>query len=141
MLLGEHRKAINSKGQIVIPEQVLRELDGDLVITRGFDRNLLLFPKKEWRILAEKLLAEPISNRDMRTLRRRLFSGAEEISADSGGRIALPASLREFAGINGELILAGMFDYIEIWSTDQWKPALESAEANVDDGRWDNIGI
>lgn len=141
MLLGEHRKAINSKGQIVIPEQVLRELDGDLVITRGFDRNLLLFPKKEWRILAEKLLAEPISNRDMRTLRRRLFSGAEEISADSGGRIALPASLREFAGINGELILAGMFDYIEIWSTDQWQPALESAEANVDDGRWDNIGI
>ncbi len=141
MLLGEHRKAINSKGQVAIPEQVLRELDGNLVITRGFERNLLLFPKQEWRSLAEKLLAQPLTNRDIRNLRRRLFSGAVEISADSSGRIALPASLREFAGINGELVLAGMFDYLEIWSIDQWLPVLEAAEAGADDGRWDTIGI
>ncbi len=141
MLLGEHRQAINSKGQLVIPEKVLTELDGDLVVTRGFERNLLLFREREWRELAEKLLTEPISNHEVRDLRRRLFSAAEVLLADANGRVTLPASLRDFAGINGEVILAGMFDYLELWSVEQWLPLKESVEANSDGGRWDKIGV
>jgi MraZ protein len=141
MLLGEHRQAINSKGLLVIPEKVLTELDGDLVVTRGFERNLLLFREREWRKLAEKLLAEPMSNREVRDLRRRFFSAAEVMLPDANGRVTLPASLREFAGINGEVILAGMFDYFELWSVEQWLPLKESVEANSDGGRWDKIGV
>lgn len=141
MLLGEHRQAINSNGQLVIPEKVLTELDGDLVVTRGFERNLLLFREREWRELAEKLLAEPISNREVRDLRRRFFSAAEVMLPDANGRVTLPASLRAFAGINGEVILAGMFDYFELWSVEQWFPLKESVEANSDGGRWDQIGV
>lgn len=141
MLLGEHKRAINSRGQLVLPEQVLIELNGDLVVTRGFERNLLLFREQEWRELAGKLLAEPISSREVRNLRRRFFSAAEIVSPDANGRVNLPASLREFAGINGDLILAGMYDYIELWSVEQWLPVKEMVEANSDGGRWDSLGV
>ncbi len=141
MLLGEQNQAINKKGQVTLPAKMRAELGGDLVITRGFERNLLLFPAEAWRALADKLLAQPISNQDVRLLRRRLFSSAEEVALDTRNRILLPPALREFAGINGEVILAGMFDYLELWSTEAWRPVLESVNERVDSARWDGIGI
>ena len=90
MILGEHRQAINGMAQKVLPDRVLSQLDGALVVTRGFERNLILFPDQEWRELAGKLLAKPISDQDVRTLRRRLFSDAVEVTADANGRIILP---------------------------------------------------
>ena len=125
----------------MIPEQVLAELEGDLVVTRGFEQNLILFPAHAWRELAGKLLARPISNREVRALRRRLFSAAVEVSPDKNGRVILPASLREFAGINGELVLAGMGDYAELWSVEEWLPLLESVTENSNSERWNDIGI
>lgn len=141
MLLGEHKQAVNSRGQLVLPEQVLTELEGDLVVTRGFERNLLLFREQDWRELAGKLLAEPISSYEVRTLRRRFFSAAEIVSPDANGRVILPATLRDFAGINGQIILAGMYDYIELWSIEQWLPVKETVEDNSDGRRWDSIGV
>ena len=128
-------------GQLVLPEQVLSELDGALVVTRGFERNLILFPDQEWRELAGKLMAKPISDHEVRAMRRRLFSDAVEISADANGRIILPPSLREFAGINGQVILTGMFNYVELWSVEQWAQVLESVEECSNGEQWDKLGI
>lgn len=141
MFLGEYRQAVNERGQLLVPEQVLSGLAGDLVLTRGFERNLVLFPDEEWRRIAEKLVGRPISNSEVRAFRRRLFSGAVQVKPDANGRIEIPSSLREFAGINGEVVVAGLFDHLELWSVDQWQSVVESATENSDSDRWDGIGI
>jgi MraZ protein len=141
MLLGEYRQTVNEKGQILIPEQVLSGLAGDLILTRGFERNLLLYPGDEWRNIAEKLLARPLSNADVRAFRRRLFSGASQVHPDANGRIVIPSMLRDFAGINSEAVISGMYDHLEIWNRNHWLPAFESATEYRDSDRWDAIGI
>jgi MraZ protein len=141
MILGEHRLAIDRLGWLALPEQIRSELKGDLIVTRGFDRNLILYPDLGWRALAGKLMAKPISNLDVRTFRRRLFGSAMQLAPDKNGRIQLPSSLREFAGINGELILTGMYDHVELWSVEEWSQILNSVQADSAGEHWDSLGI
>jgi MraZ protein len=141
MILGEHRLAIDPLGWLALPEQIHSELKGDLIVTRGFDHNLILYPDLEWRALAGKLMAKPISNFDVRTFRRRLFGSAMKLSPDENGRIQLPSSLRQFAGINGELVLTGMYDHVELWSVQHWSQVLDSVEADSAGVHWDGLGI
>ena len=141
MILGEHRVAVDRHGWLALPEEIYSQLKGDLVVARGFERNLILFPEQEWRELAGKLMAKPISNFDVRTFRRRLFSSAMELSPDKNGRIQLPSSLREFAGINGEMVLTGMYDHVEFWSVDKWSQILVSVEADSAGEHWDGLGF
>jgi MraZ protein len=142
MILGEYRHAVDVTGHLTLPEQVLSELEGAFVVTRGFEGNLILYPRLQWRDLAGRLVAKPISDQTVRTLRRRLFSGAIELSPDRDGRIVLPAYLREFAGIQGEVVLAGMYDHVELWSVERWLQILESAvEADMTGEQWDDLGL
>lgn len=128
-------------GQLALPQQVLAELEGSLVITRGFERNLILFSNQQWRKLVDKLLDKPISNQDVRTLRRRLFSDALELTPDEDGRITLPSSLRKFAGINGQVVLTGMYNHVELWSVENWSQVLTSIEADFPGDHWDKFGV
>lgn len=141
MLLGEHKQAVDGMGQLALPRQILSELEGSLVVTRGFDRNLILFTDQEWRKLADKLAAKPISNQDVRILRRRLFSNAVELTPNEDGRIILPSSLRKFAGINGQVILTGMYNHVELWSEAYWTQVLESIEADSTGDQWNQLDI
>jgi MraZ protein len=141
MLLGEYRQSISSSGRFELPEQVLAGIEGGLVIARGFDQNLILFPAAEWRKLAQSLLGKPISDHNVRTLRRRLFSAAEIVIPDENGRITLPQALRSFAGINGEVILSGMYNHVELWSAERWLPERALIESEDPGGLWDGIDI
>jgi MraZ protein len=141
MLLGEYRQSISSTGSLELPEQLLAGIEGGLVIARGFDQNLLLFPAAEWNELAQALLGRPITDHTVRTLRRRLFSAAKILIPDENGRITLPRALRSFAGINGEVILSGMFNHVELWSSERWQPERALFESEDAGGRWDGIGI
>ena len=142
MILGEHKQAVDVTGQLALPEQILNDLQGAFVVTRGFERNLILYPGLQWRELAGRLMAKPISNHTVRILRRRLFSGAVELSANKDGRVVLPATLREFAGIQGEVVLAGMYDHVELWSVERWSQILESAvEADMTSEQWDDLAL
>jgi MraZ protein len=77
----------------------------------------------------------------MRAFRRRVFSGAADLTPDRQGRILLPQYLRDFAGIDGEVVIAGMFDYLEIWSVEAWQSVRQSIEATDDAARWEDLGI
>jgi MraZ protein len=141
MLLGEYKQSVSSAGRFALPQQILAVLDGGLVIARGFDQNLVLFPAAEWNKLAEALLGKPITDSEVRALRRRLFSAAELVAADEMGYITLPQALRSFAGINGEIVLSAMYNHIELWSAERWLPVRESVEYEDIDDRWHGIGI
>jgi MraZ protein len=141
MFLGEYNHTIDEKGRLTIPAKFRAELAGGLVVTRGFDQNLMMFPLAGWQELADQVTQRPLSNEDMRLFRRRLFAGAVDLEPDRQGRIVLPAYLREFAGINGDVIVAGLYNYIEVWNAVAWQQVRTLAESSSDATRWDDLGI
>jgi len=141
MFLGEFTHTIDDKGRLTIPARFRGELAAGLVVTRGFDRNLMIFTLVEWQELAQKISDRPLSDESVRAFRRRVFSGAVDLTPDKQGRIVLPPYLREFAGIGDEVVIAGMFNYVELWSVDGWQTVRESIEDNNDASRWEDLGI
>lgn len=141
MFLGEYTHNIDDKGRITIPAKFRGMLAAGLVVTRGFDQNLMLFPMDGWEEMARRIAERPLSDEDVRAFRRRVFSGAVDLIPDRQGRIILPPYLREFAGIADEVVIAGMFNYVELWNPNAWVGVRESVESNEDAARWEDIGI
>ena len=141
MFLGEYRQAIDEKGGLRLPDPYSSDLHAGMVVTRGFDRNLMLFSHQGWLLLAEKILNRPLSIDQSRALRRRLFSNAAVLKVDERGRIHIPESLCVFAALEGEVVLAGMYDYLEIWDIQIWQPVHEAINSWQDDSIWETAGI
>ncbi len=141
MFLGEYKQAIDEKGGLLLPSQFSNELASGMVVTRGFDRNLMLFPHHGWQLLAHKILNRPLSIQQSRSLRRRLFSSAAVLKADQHGRIEIPAALCEFAALDGQVVLTGMFDYLEIWNTRMWQPVQDAINNGESNSIWETIGV
>jgi MraZ protein len=141
MFLGEYTHTIDEKGRLTIPAKYRDLLATGLVVTRGFDLNLMIFPMNEWQRLAQRVAERPFSDEGVRAFRRRVFSGAVDLSPDRQGRILVPPYLREFAGIDSEVVIAGMFNYLELWSADAWQSVRESVENSSDASRWEDLGI
>ncbi|GAB4147996.1 MAG: division/cell wall cluster transcriptional repressor MraZ [Candidatus Promineifilaceae bacterium] len=141
MFLGEFVHTIDDKGRLTIPAKFRGELATGLVITRGFERNLMVFALDGWQNLADEIARRPLSDEDMRAFRRRVFSGAMDLTPDRQGRIVLPAYLREFAQIDTEVVVAGMYNYVEIWNAVAWQSVRAAVENSDDATRWDDLGI
>jgi MraZ protein len=141
MFLGEYTHAIDDKGRLTVPAKFRGELAKGLVVTRGFDTNLMVFTLEGWNELAQKIADKPLSDPSTRAFRRRVFSGAVDLTPDRQGRILLPANLREFAELDGEAVIIGMYSYLEIWGVDSWEPVRDEIESSDDVARWENLGI
>jgi MraZ protein len=130
MFLGEYEHNIDDKGRLAIPARFREELGEGLIITRGFDRCLMGFPRAMWDQLAQQVSALSLGQGDARNLRRLLFSGAADVQLDRQGRVLIPQNLREYAGITEPVIVAGLNTHFEIWSRDSWREVLESLDVN-----------
>ena len=113
MFLGEHTHSVDEKGRLTIPSRYRALLEGGVVVTRGLDENLVLYPLEVWNEIAARIRATSRTDAAARSLRRRFFSGAVDLRVDGQGRILIPASLREFAGMDGEIVIAGVDDHLE----------------------------
>jgi MraZ protein len=120
MFLGEYEHTIDSKGRVALPVRFRSGLREGIVISRGFDRCLIVYPLGEWRRMAERLLSLPITRATPRRVNRNMFSGAFQADLDRQGRVLLPASLREYAEIGSDVVIAGLYSHIEIWSKENW---------------------
>lgn len=117
MITGEFRNSVDEKGRLMIPVKVRAEISGNLLIlTRGIDSCLWLFPPEEWTKISDNLMnsTSPFSAR-ARLIQRRIVAPAQEVEIDKMGRINVPPSLREFAGLKKEAVILGIKKYIEIW--------------------------
>lgn len=141
MFLGEYSHTIDDKGRLTIPARFRGELAAGLVVTRGFDQNLVVYPINEWEKLATDIMSRPVSDTNVREFRRRVFSGAIDLEPDRQGRILLPPYLREFAAIQNEVTLVGMYNYIELWQADSWSAVRQDFEASDNGDRWANLGF
>lgn len=120
MFMGEYNHSIDTKGRLIIPSRFREELGDEFVVTKGLDGCLFVFPNNEWQAFEEKLKALPLTNKSARQFARFFVAGATPCELDKQGRILLPQTLREFAGLEKDVVLTGMLNRIEIWSKTKW---------------------
>jgi MraZ protein len=101
-----------------------------LVINRGFEKHLVIYPKKVWEGIVAELSKLNQYEKKTREFIRFFTRGASELTLDASGRVLLPKSLLEFAGINGEVVLACQFDKIEVWAKDAYDSLLDNEPEN-----------
>lgn len=121
MFIGEYQASVDEKGRVSIPVKFRKMLKTKVVVTRGLDNSLFLYTLEEWKKLAEKLASLPISTANTRAFSRLMLAGAMDCDIDKQGRIILPAYLKSFAQINKKLVVAGLYNRIEIWSEELWE--------------------
>ncbi len=121
MFFGEFRYKIDQKGRLPIPPKFREELKHGVILTEGPEKCILAYALPDWEKLAATLIpSSAMPNSKSRRLNRAIFATAFNVDVDAQGRIALPASLREYAEIKEDVIIAGANNYIEIWNKDQW---------------------
>ena len=120
MFLGRHAHSLDAKGRLAIPARFRDALAEGVVLTRGIDRCLALYPMAAWRPLAEQVSALPITDPDARNFRRMVFAEAVDLELDGQGRILVPPELRSYAGLERDAFVVGVNTSIEIWSPERW---------------------
>jgi MraZ protein len=141
MFLGEYAHTIDDKGRITLPAKYRTDLASGVVVTRGLDKCLFVFPMAEWQTLAEKVSALPLTDVQAREFRRLLFSGATDAELDKQGRVLLPQYLREYADLNGNVILAGLNTHMEIWAPEAWNIIRDNIDSAANVEQWAKLGI
>ncbi len=132
MFLGEFIHSIDGKGRLTVPAKFRAALAAGMVVTRGLDRCLFVFPATQWERRSKAMAKMPLTQRDARAFSRFVFSGAMDVVPDKQGRVLLPAYLREYAGVDGDAIIIGLHDRLEIWNPDRWRDVKLEAEENME---------
>jgi MraZ protein len=143
MFLGEFLHTLDDKGRLTIPAKFRDELAGGLVITRGIDRCLSVFPRPVWDDLAERIAQLPLTQRNARNFGRLMFSGAADFIPDRQGRVLIPPGLREYAGFDSEAVIIGLYDRLEIWNPESWASLKAEVEEDPESiaGQLHELGI
>ncbi|MDP2641174.1 MAG: division/cell wall cluster transcriptional repressor MraZ [Candidatus Yanofskybacteria bacterium] len=128
MFIGEYTYSIDEKKRLAIPPKFRQLLGSQAVLTRGLDNCLFLYPAKEWKALAEKLSKLPLAQADARGFARLMLTGAMEAPLDSLGRILVPDYLKEYAALGKKIVVAGVFNRVEIWGEEEWTKYKQKAE-------------
>ncbi|MDD3368069.1 MAG: division/cell wall cluster transcriptional repressor MraZ [Lachnospiraceae bacterium] len=128
MFMGEYNHTIDTKGRVIIPAKFREALGDSFVVTKGIDDCLIAYDKNEWNVFEENLKKLPTIQKNNRKFVRFFLAGAAEVEVDKQGRILVPPVLRDFAGLEKDVVLVGVANKVEIWSKERW-----DASATYDD--------
>ncbi len=131
MFLGEYSHAIDDKGRLTLPARWREELGESVVVTRGLDPCLFVFPATKFEAIAGQVDQLGFNKADARQLSRFLSAKAIDDAPDKQGRIIIPPALREFAGLNGDALIVGAFGRIEIWNPQRYNEANAQLESDA----------
>jgi MraZ protein len=133
MLLGEYEHTIDDKNRLTLPARFRESFSEGVVISRGMDRCLSVYPRAEWDSAVDARLGalDPLS-REARSLQRYFYSAASEAELDKQGRIVIPAGLIEYAELGRDVVLAGVRDRLEVWSRDAWQKQRDEIEGSAE---------
>jgi MraZ protein len=135
MFWGEFSHQLDDKGRLIIPARFRPHLTPQAILTRGLYRNLVIYPHESWRDVSERLNEMPMTDPAGRALRRLLFSGVVELALDRQGRILIPGYLRDYASLNGEVLIAGMESFVELWDPTHWRATLNGVPSALTDSQ------
>ncbi len=133
MFIGEYSHSIDPKKRLAVPAKFRGDLKNKVVVTRGLDKCLFIYPVKVWNELAEKLGNLPMGESGTRSFVRLMLTGAIDVEIDKQGRILVPDYLKEYAGLSKNVVIAGLFNRLEIWDENKWNEYKKSAEKNTDE--------
>lgn len=130
MFMSEYNHTIDAKGRLIIPAKFRESLGEEFVVSKGMDGCLFVYANEDWNAFEQKLTSLPLINKEARQFARFFLAGAAQVELDKQGRILLPANLREFAGLDKDVVLVGVGSRVEIWSKDKWETM--SADEDMD---------
>jgi MraZ protein len=133
MFLGTHSPRLDDKGRLFLPAKYREELSGGLVITKGQERCLYVFPLAEFQRITEALRAAPVTAKAVRDYSRVFFASASDELPDKQGRITIPPALRGYAGLDRDCVVIGANTRLEIWDSQAWETYLEQSEQQFSD--------
>jgi len=133
MLLGTHLPKLDDKGRVILPAKFREELSAGLVLTRGQDRCIYVFSSREFNSVHEKVRQAPLTSKEARDYLRVFLSGASDDLPDKQGRITIPAALRNYAGLDKDLVVIGVGAHAEIWDAATWNDGLAAKEQAFSD--------
>ena len=147
MFLGQYTHTLDGKGRLTIPARFREEikLNETVVITRGLDHCLTVYPIEVWNEIAQKVNALPITDPRGRALRRIFFADAMSAEPDHQGRVLVPDRLREYAGfgLTADVIVVGLDRFLELWEPQHWEEAnaRQMEMMDEDPALWENLQI
>jgi len=128
VFLGTHAPRLDEKGRLILPAKYRDELAGGVVITKGQERCLYVFPQEEFTRITEALRTAPVTAKSVRDYSRVFFASASDEVPDKQGRITLPPALRAYAGLQRDCVVIGANTRLEIWDTQAWDTYLATQE-------------
>lgn len=129
MPFGEFQYAVDDKGRVIVPPAFRDFVDDGMIVTRGMERCLFVFPIGSWQQIESNLVDLPVNDAEVRSWIRFFYSGAAKAKLDSAGRITIPSNLRTFAEIEANVVVAGAPNRLELWNEGRWQRNLESVQA------------
>ena len=133
MFLGTHEPRLDEKGRLILPAKFRDELASGLVITKGQERSLYVFPSNEFARITEQLRQAPLTQKAARDYMRVMFAGAHDEIPDKQGRVMIPNGLREYANLEKACVVIGANTRVEIWDAKAWNEYLADREKNFAD--------
>jgi MraZ protein len=133
LFLGTHTPRLDDKGRLALPAKFRSELEGGLVITKGQERCLFVFPMAEFSRITDLLRTAPVTQRNVRDYSRVFFASASHEVPDGQGRITVPVPLREYAGLTKDCVVIGANTRVEVWDATAWQSYLDGTEQSFAD--------
>ncbi|NLW13709.1 MAG: division/cell wall cluster transcriptional repressor MraZ [Trueperella sp.] len=133
MFLGTYEPRLDDKGRLILPAKYRDQLQGGLVMTRGQEHCLYIFPMSEFENMLERLNQAPMTSKEARTYKRVFLSGANDQVPDKQGRVTIPVALREYASLEREVAVIGSGAHVEVWDLDEWNSFLDTNESEFAD--------
>ena len=128
LFLGTHTPKLDDKGRMFLPAKFRDRLAAGLVITRGQERCLYVYPLGEFERIATEMTATTTTSRDVRDYQRVFLSGASDEIPDKQGRVTIPQVLRDYAGLSTECTVIGAGNRVEVWDSAAWNSYLDQVE-------------
>ena len=141
MFMSEYNHTLDTKGRLIIPAKFRETLGEEFVISKGMDGCLFVYANDDWNTFEQKLTSLPLINKEARQFARFFLAGAATVEVDKQGRILLPAALREFAGLEKDVVLVGVGSRVEIWSKEKWESINSDADMDEITSAMEGLGL
>ena len=141
MFMSEYNHTIDAKGRLIIPSKFREILGEEFVVSKGMDGCLFVYANDDWSAFEQKLTSLPLINKEARKFARFFLAGAAQVELDKQGRILLPASLREFAELDKDVVLVGVGSRIEIWNKDKYETMGEDMDMDDIAASMEGLGL